>query len=96
VDKTTFVYRSCRFENPPIMILDETTSAWIPKICCSSALEHMMQNRTSIVMHIDYPPFKSRCHCGDAKGKIVEQNHEELMALQGVYNKLVSLQSLSS
>jgi subfamily B ATP-binding cassette protein MsbA len=29
------------------------------------------------------------------KRKIVEQgNHEELIALQGVYNKLVSLQSL--
>jgi subfamily B ATP-binding cassette protein MsbA len=60
------------------------------------SLENMMQNRTSIVMHTDSQPFKSRCDCGDAKGKIVEQNHEELIALQGVYNKLVNLQSLSS
>ena len=55
-----------------------------------------MQNRTSIVIaHRLSTIQKADVIVVMQKGKIVEQgNHEELIALQGVYNKLVSLQSL--
>jgi subfamily B ATP-binding cassette protein MsbA len=56
------------------------------------ALENMM-NRTSIVIAHRLQLFKSRYYYSDAKGKIVEQGVDELIALNGMYNKLVTLQS---
>jgi subfamily B ATP-binding cassette protein MsbA len=54
----------------------------------------MMQNRTSIVIAHRLQLFKSRYYHSDEKGKIVEQgSHDELIALNGMYNKLVTLQS---
>ncbi len=85
-------------KNPPIMILDEATSALDTESekFVQVALENMMQNRTSIVIaHRLSTIQKADVIVVMQKGKIVEQgNHEELIALQGVYNKLVSLQSL--
>ena len=85
-------------KNPPIMILDEATSALDTESekFVQVALENMMQNRTSIVIaHRLSTIQKADVIVVMKKGKIVEQgNHEELIALQGVYNKLVSLQSL--
>lgn len=85
-------------KNPPIMILDEATSALDTESekFVQVALENMMQNRTSIVIaHRLSTIQKADVIVVMKKGKIVEQgNHEELIVLQGVYNKLVSLQSL--
>ena len=85
-------------KNPPIMILDEATSALDTESekFVQVALENMMQNRTSIVIaHRLSTIQKADTIIVMQKGKIVEQgNHEELIAMNGVYNKLVSLQSL--
>lgn len=84
-------------KNPPIMILDEATSALDTESekFVQVALENMMQNRTSIVIaHRLSTIQKADLIVVMQKGKIVEQGkHEELIALNGMYNKLVSMQS---
>jgi subfamily B ATP-binding cassette protein MsbA len=85
-------------KNPPIMILDEATSALDTESekLVQVALENMMQNRTSIVIaHRLSTIQKANQIIVMQKGKIVEKGtHEELIALNGTYNKLVSMQSL--
>ena len=85
-------------KNPPIMILDEATSALDTESekFVQVALEDMMQNRTSIVIaHRLSTIQKADVIVVMKKGKIVEQGtHEELIALEGTYNKLVTMQSL--
>jgi subfamily B ATP-binding cassette protein MsbA len=57
-------------------------------------LENMMQNRTSIVIAHRLSTIQKQTLSSWLKGKIVEQgNHDELIALNGMYNKLVNLQS---
>ncbi|PZX92897.1 ABC transporter ATP-binding protein [Flavobacterium aquariorum] len=84
-------------KNPPIMILDEATSALDTESekFVQVALENMMQNRTSIVIaHRLSTIQKADVIVVMKKGKIVEQGkHEELIALDGTYNKLVTMQS---
>ena len=84
-------------KNPPIMILDEATSALDTESekFVQVALENMMQNRTSVVIaHRLSTIQKADKIVVLQKGKIVEQGtHEELIALNGNYNKLVSMQS---
>jgi subfamily B ATP-binding cassette protein MsbA len=85
-------------KNPPIMILDEATSALDTESekFVQVALESMMQNRTSIVIaHRLSTIQKADLIVVMKKGKIVEQGkHDELIAMKGTYNKLVSMQSL--
>ncbi|MCR4031134.1 MULTISPECIES: ABC transporter ATP-binding protein [Flavobacterium] len=87
-------------KNPPIMILDEATSALDTESekIVQVALENMMQNRTSIVIaHRLSTIQKADVIVVMQKGKIVEQGtHEELIALNGTYNKLVTMQSFES
>ncbi len=84
-------------KNPPIMILDEATSALDTESekLVQVALENMMQNRTSIVIaHRLSTIQKADKIVVIQKGKIVEQGtHDQLIALNGTYNKLVSMQS---
>ena len=86
-------------KNPPIMILDEATSALDTESeqLVQTALEKMMQNRTSLVIaHRLSTIQKADTIVVMKKGKIAEQGkHEELLALKGEYFKLVSMQSLS-
>ncbi|AWK02793.1 antibiotic ABC transporter ATP-binding protein [Flavobacterium crocinum] len=87
-------------KNPPIMILDEATSALDTESekFVQVALENMMQNRTSIVIaHRLSTIQKADVIVVMQKGKIVEQGtHEQLIALNGTYNKLVTMQSFES
>jgi subfamily B ATP-binding cassette protein MsbA len=86
-------------KNPPIMVLDEATSALDTESekLVQIALENMMRNRTSIVIAHRLSTIKN----ADTiivmkKGKIVEQgNHEELLAKNGMYKKLVDMQSIA-
>ena len=84
-------------KNPPIMILDEATSALDTESekLVQVALENMMQNRTSIVIaHRLSTIQKADLIVVMKKGRIVEQGtHDELLALNGNYNKLVTMQS---
>jgi ATP-binding cassette, subfamily B, bacterial MsbA len=84
-------------KNPPIMILDEATSALDTESekFVQVALENMMQNRTSIVIaHRLSTIQKADLIVVMQKGKIVEQGkHDQLIAMNGTYNKLVTMQS---
>ncbi len=84
-------------KNPPIMILDEATSALDTESekFVQVALENMMQNRTSIVIaHRLSTIQKADKIVVMQKGEIVEQGtHDELIARNGTYNKLVTMQS---
>jgi subfamily B ATP-binding cassette protein MsbA len=87
-------------KNPPIMILDEATSALDTESekFVQVALENMMQNRTSIVIaHRLSTIQKADKIVVMQKGKIVEQGtHDELLSLNGMYSKLVLMQSFES
>jgi subfamily B ATP-binding cassette protein MsbA len=84
-------------KNPPIMILDEATSALDTESekFVQLALENMMQNRTSIVIaHRLSTIQKADKIVVMHRGEIVEQGtHDELLALNGTYSKLVLMQS---
>lgn len=84
-------------KNPPIMILDEATSALDSESerLVQSALENMMKNRTSIVIaHRLSTIQNSDLIVVMQKGEIVEQGtHDELLVKNGVYQKLVTMQS---
>lgn len=84
-------------KNPPIMILDEATSALDTESerLVQEALENMMQHRTSVVIaHRLSTIQKADLIVVMQKGAIVEQGkHDELMEKEGVYSKLVLMQS---
>ncbi len=83
-------------KNPEILILDEATSALDTdsEKQVQEALEHLMKNRTSLVIAHRLSTIKN----ADiivvlSKGEIVEQGtHDELLAAQGEYSRLVSIQ----
>ncbi len=84
-------------KNPPIMILDEATSALDTESerLVQNALENMMQNRTSVVIaHRLSTIQKADTIVVLQKGEIAEQGtHDELLAKNGIYAKLVAMQS---
>lgn len=84
-------------KNPPIMILDEATSALDTESekLVQEALEKMMKNRTSIVIaHRLSTIQNANTIVVMQKGEIVEQgSHTELMSKNGLYKKLVEMQS---
>jgi ATP-binding cassette, subfamily B, bacterial MsbA len=84
-------------KNPPIMILDEATSALDTESerLVQDALEKMMQNRTSVVIaHRLSTIQKADLICVMHQGQIIEQGtHESLLAKDGMYAKLVMMQS---
>lgn len=84
-------------KNPPIMILDEATSALDTESekFVQDALDKMMENRTSLIIaHRLSTIQKADTILVMEQGQIVEQgNHQELMAKNGVYKKLVELQN---
>ncbi|PHQ28962.1 ABC transporter ATP-binding protein [Leeuwenhoekiella nanhaiensis] len=84
-------------KNPPIMILDEATSALDTESerLVQKALENMMMNRTSIVIAHRLSTIQNAdLIIVMQRGKIVEQGkHQELLAANGTYKKLVEMQS---
>jgi subfamily B ATP-binding cassette protein MsbA len=84
-------------KNPPIMILDEATSALDTESerLVQVALENMMKNRTSIVIAHRLSTIQNADEIVVMqKGEIVEQGkHVDLISKNGVYKRLVEMQS---
>ncbi|WP_397363139.1 ABC transporter ATP-binding protein [Olleya sp. R77988] len=84
-------------KNPPIMILDEATSALDTESerLVQVALENMMKNRTSIVIAHRLSTIQNADEIiVMQKGEIIEQGtHTSLLAKNGMYKKLVDMQS---
>jgi subfamily B ATP-binding cassette protein MsbA len=84
-------------KEPPILILDEATSALDTESekMVQNALEKVMQHRTSIVIAHRLSTIQNATKIVVIdKGEIVEQgSHAELIAKNGMYRKLVDLQT---
>lgn len=85
-------------KNPPILILDEATSSLDTESerLVQDAINNMMQNRTSIVIAHRLSTIR---HANEIivlqKGNIVERGtHDELLAQNGFYRKLVEMQEV--
>jgi subfamily B ATP-binding cassette protein MsbA len=86
-------------KSPPIMVLDEATSALDTESerLVQIALENMMKNRTSIVIAHRLSTIQNADEIIVLnKGEIVEKGqHHELIAKNGIYKKLVDMQSFA-
>ncbi|MBD0825099.1 ABC transporter ATP-binding protein [Aestuariibaculum marinum] len=84
-------------KSPPIMVLDEATSALDTESerLVQVALNNMMKNKTSIVIAHRLSTIQNADNIVVmSKGEIVEKGkHAQLIAKQGVYQKLVEMQS---
>jgi ATP-binding cassette, subfamily B, bacterial MsbA len=85
-------------KNPPILILDEATSSLDTESerLVQDAINHMMQNRTSIVIAHRLSTIR---HADEIvvlqKGRIVERGtHDSLMSQNGYYKKLIDMQEV--
>jgi subfamily B ATP-binding cassette protein MsbA len=83
--------------NPPIMLMDEATSALDTESekLVQDALNNLMKNRTSIVIAHRLSTIQ---HADTIvvidKGEIIEQgNHVELMSRNGLYRRLIDMQT---
>ncbi len=85
-------------QNPPILLLDEATSSLDSQSeqIVQKALDFLMENRTSIVIAHRLSTIQNADKIIVLKdGNIIEEgSHTELMAKEGEYYKLVTLQQL--
>ena len=85
-------------KNPPILILDEATSALDTESerLVQDALERLMKTRTTVAIAHRLSTIKSADEiCVIHEGEIVERGtHEELLALNGYYKRLIDMLSL--
>lgn len=86
------------YKNPPILILDEATSALDTESekLVQEALQELMKNRTTLVIAHRLSTIR---HADEIivlqEGKIVERgNHDALIARDGLYKKLCTMQAL--
>ncbi len=84
-------------KNPEILILDEATSALDTESekLVQEALNHLLKNRTTLVVAHRLSTIRDAdMICVVHEGEIVEQGrHNELMARQGYYHKLIEMQN---
>ncbi|WP_017294648.1 ABC transporter ATP-binding protein [Geminocystis herdmanii] len=84
-------------KNPPILILDEATSAVDneTEAAIAKSLEHITENRTTIMIAHRLSTIRhADCIYVVEKGKIVESGkHEELLEKRGIYNSLWQVQT---
>lgn len=83
-------------KNPPILILDEATSALDTESekLVQEALENLMRDRTTLVVAHRLSTIRNAdLICVMHEGQIVERgNHDELLALNGYYRRLIEMQ----
>ena len=86
-------------KNPEILILDEATSALDTESekLVQEALQRLMKNRTSLVIAHRLSTIQhADCILVMQEGEIVEKGtHKELIDKNGVYNRLIQLQSFA-
>ncbi|MDB5117408.1 MAG: putative multidrug export ATP-binding/permease protein [Mucilaginibacter sp.] len=86
--------------NPPIMLLDEATSALDTESekLVQDALNNLMKNRTSLIIAHRLSTIQNADIIVVLEnGKIVEQgNHQELINHNGLYRKLIDMQTFSA
>lgn len=85
-------------KNPPILILDEATSALDTESekLVQEALDRLTTDRTTIAIAHRLSTIRNADEiCVMHEGRIVERGrHEDLIALNGYYKKLIDMQSL--
>ena len=83
-------------KNPPILILDEATSALDTESekLVQEALDNLMKDRTTLVVAHRLSTIRNAdLICVLHEGQIVEQGtHDELLAKNGYYRRLIEMQ----